>query len=268
MNERARWRYRRLVLTTVAVLGAAAAGWWCYQQAVRWATAYYGIQKITLQYADIYDKQLPSAIEAWLENRRTSGGLHTLARHELANQLLKEFPLIRSVSWATYLPGAVHCAVTGVRPTFVINKRYVAGNNGRLYTKQDFAGYQETMPVLHVSKDWLSKGIFAGVHTFFSQLPAGLLRTYNMYYHDPYRIALVPVDGQELTHRCVCLVDEQSASRVRALDELMALCVDLKKRVASSDKNPVCFFDFRFQDRIISRLISKKEFDELQRVLT
>lgn len=248
------------------VLGVAIGGWWCYQQFVQWATARYGITQIHLSYTDVYDENLSARIEYWFEQHKEDKSLITQPRSELIRELMEAFPLIRGVSWGTYLPGHLHCTVTGVRPTFMINRQYVAGNNGQLYTRRDFASYQEQMPVLNISKNWLNASAFASVHKFFSQLPAGLLRTYHMYYHDPYTIALVPVNFTELPHRCVCLVDENSAARVRSIDELMELCVDLKTRTQPKVKEPICFFDFRFEDRIISRVIPRSEFDQLQRV--
>lgn len=268
MNERAQWRHRRLVIVSVVVLGTIAGSWWCYQQFVQWATRQYGIKEIHLSYTDVYDENLSARIDQWFEQRKADRALITQSRQELIHELMEMFPLVRGVSWGTYLPGHLHCTVTGVKPTFVINREYVAGNNGKLYARRDFATYKDDMPVLNIGKNWLHPASFGGVHKFFSQLPSALLSTYNIYYHDPYTIALVPVAFKELAHRSICLVDENSASHVRSLDELMELCGDLKQRTQPREKDAICFFDFRFQDRIISRIIPRSEFEQLQRVRT
>lgn len=264
MNERARWRHRRIVVICVVALLLGGAGWWGYQQLAQWVTMYYGIEKVELSYNEVFDSRLTKGVDAWMDEKKESGQLQTKSRKVLANEVLESFPLIRSVSWATYIPGYLHCTITGVQPTFHINNKHVAGNNGKLYDKEAFQNYPHEIPKLHISSHWLTKAVFGGVHQFFSELPKGLLTTYHIYYHDPYTIAMVPVD-KELPHRCACMVDEKSASRVRTLDELMALCVDLKERVQAKD-DATCYFDFRFADRIISKTIGNGEFIQLQRV--
>lgn len=264
MNERARWRHRRIVMVCVAAIALGGAGWWGYQQFAHWVTIYYGIEKVELSYNDVFDDRLVEDVDTWMSDKKETGQLQTKSRKVLANELLQAFPLIRNVSWATYIPGYLHCTVTGVQPTFHINNKHVAGNNGKLYDKQDFCNYPHEIPELHISSHWLTKAVFGGVHQFFAELPKGLLTTYHIYYHDPYTIAMVPVDT-ELPHRCVCMVDEKSASRVRTMDELMALSVDLKERLQPK-KEAISYFDFRFADRIISKAIGRGEFIQLQRV--
>ena len=95
------------------VIAAIVGGWWGYQKFVAWATNHYGIRTISMSYVDVYDKDMPEAIEQWLDTHKQSGVLERVSRHEIAQDLMEAFPLVRKVSWGTYLPGHLHCMIIG-----------------------------------------------------------------------------------------------------------------------------------------------------------
>jgi hypothetical protein len=257
----------RMIGMTLAVMIGLYGVWWGYQTVLSVTHSYFGVQNVTLSYDTIFRKELPTNLEEWFADAKESGRLKTQSRNELATQLLKDFPLIERVSWAMYVPGQLRCHLTGVTPTFVINDKHIAGSNGRLYKHSDFTGYEERIPSLHVAKDWLTPGVFSSVHRFFGRMPRELFSTYNISYHDPYTIALVPVEDEVQPHSCICIVDEQSANRLPSLQELMTLAADLKVRNKTiEDDGCVCLFDFRFENRIISKCISRADRAQLQRV--
>lgn len=267
MIHTARWRSMRMIGMTLAVIVGLYGAWWGYQLVLSATHSYFGVQSVSLSYDTIFRKELPTHVEEWFAEAKEDGRLLAQTRTELANQLLKDFPLIERISWAMYVPGQLRCHLTGVTPTFLINDKHIAGSNGRLYKQSDFTGYEARIPSLRVAKDWLTPGVFNSVHRFFGRMPHDLFTTYDISYHDPYTIALVPVEDDIQPHSCICIVDEQSASRLPSLKELNKLAADLKVRNKMiEDDSCVCLFDFRFENRIISKCISRAERVQLQRV--
>jgi len=260
------WRVMRNVLIVAGICAGMLAIWCGYRAAAHWYTITFGVKRVAVAYDDICQKGLIKKIDEWFVTTHKTGRLRSESREVLTKEIIKTFPVVKRVSWATYLPGQLHCRVTGVRPTFYINKKYVAGNNGKLYKPSDFSVDKGTVPHITISKDWLTTNVFSSVHSFFEKLPKHLYSSYHITYHDPYSIALAPVGNDALPHRCICLVDEQSVPRLCIPNELMQLCQDLKKRSKDKQVNKkICLFDFRFDNRIISKLITQREYSELQR---
>ena len=267
MIHSARWRSVRTVGLALAAVVGLYGVWLGYQCIVSMTSSYFGVRQVSLSYDTIFRKELPTQVEEWFDKAKEAKQLATKSRSELATQLLTDFPLIERISWAMYVPGELRCHLTGVTPTFLINDRYIAGSNGKLYTQSDFTGYEERIPALHIAKDWLTPGVFGSVHRFFSRLPRHLFQAYDIAYHDPYTIAMTPVDDEVQPHACICIVDEQSAQRLPAHSELMTLAADLKAlNKMVDDDSCVCLFDYRFENRIISKCVSRAERAKLQRV--
>ena len=262
--ERRRLRIAlRMTLAIAMVAFGLSVCWWGYKQLVSVINEQFGITSYRVTYANVYKEGLSKTIDEWFVHMHETGLLKVRERSSLTDELLKKFPLIASIGWTTYIPGRLDCVVRGVKPVYRINDTYIAGDNGMLYEQKDFGHFGETLPRVMVSNEWVTSSVFASVYRFLKGLNPDLIDGYTIHYQDPYYIVLVPHAAQEDEDTYLCIVDEQSAHLVPTTGKMQQLCQDVKER--KEGEEGACLFDFRFEKRIISKVISMHEYQRFAR---
>jgi len=259
-QRRLRSALRAVLAIAIAVLTLSAA-WWGYKQVVSLINYQFGIASYRVTYQRIYKDGLAKELDEWFAHMQSSGMLKKRTRASLTDEILQKYPLVARINWGTYVPGRLDCTIFGVTPVFRINDSFVAGDNAGLYSPKDFGLFAQTLPRIIVSPEWVTKGVFASVYTFISSIPVEIIDTYYISYKDPYYIVLAPRTSQEGGCDYVCIVDEPSAFSVKTVEEMQALCLDVKKRKKEKGEDvDACLFDFRFDNRIISKPLSRSEY--------
>lgn len=257
MNERARWRHRKVLYSFLLMVVCGIGVVFSYLKLASWARSYYQVDSVVVV-GPAVDEETVANISSWLTVLLQRGVLAKPQYDALTKSLLADFPLIGSVSWSRYKPSCLRCAVAPVKPVAIINDFYVAGDNGCLYEIGLFDSVPPTLPAFVVNNAWLSSELFSRVLSFFNAIPLALLSGYNVVYHDPYRIVMTPKNELDLPYRCVCIVDERSVTLVPDLVRLMSMCQHAQEQIM--------LFDFRFSGSVITKCITHKEYLQLQRV--
>ncbi|MDQ5890931.1 MAG: hypothetical protein QG604_805 [Candidatus Dependentiae bacterium] len=265
MNERARWRHRRTLYGIIIWLILCGIAMHLYTRVAAWASTHYAVTSHVLVYQQLDDDTV-SDIGLWFDEQKKAGNLAHPDYVRLNAELLEVFPLIGATSWSRYNPTCLTCTMIGVSPAFAVNKHYIAGDNRRLYDAPMFITIPENLPQVRVNPLWLSGDRFPEVYTFIAGLPARFLSVFNCAYHDPHMVVISPKEALDLPHRCVCVVDGRSVSLVPDMVVLMSLCQVLQEDNKPSEEKSVCYFDFRFSGRVISKCITHRECVQLQRV--
>ena len=257
MNERARWRHRRLLYSGLVTDVVGACIVFCYFQLAAWARNYYSVDSFVVVCNGV-DEEKAAQVSHWLTGLLKSGQLSQPSYAALTQSLLRDFPLIGKVSWSRYNPSCLTCTVAPVAPVFRINNEYVAATNGCVYHRSLFDELSDSLPAITVNESWLASQRFARVYTFIMSIPASVFSAYDCVYHDPYRVVMTPKNDLDLPYRCVCVVDERSVTLLPDVVELMSRCQDKEEHVV--------VFDFRFSGSVITKCITHKQYTQLQRV--
>lgn len=265
MNQRARWQYRRTFFALLGILLACAAGTYLYRSIASWAAVRYAPQRVVAACVDVYDRHVADAIKDWFLSAESQGMLGMQRADIVAADLMNTFPLIRGISWQRYEPSVLRCTVYGVKPLYRVNDKYIVGNNGQLYTTHEFRAYDEPLPQLRVSKQWLSKTLFPAVFRFFASLPARVFASYNIFYHDPYMVVLAPADETFLP-RAVCVADEKSADKALDIESLRTCANQVLADTGEQASRAYVVCDVRFDTHDMSKIVSFEEYETMQRV--
>ena len=265
MNERARWRNRRLFYGGIAALLMGIIGVHLFKVVARWAARHYEVTSYVLT-TQGFDRDTVAQLTCWFDSKSESGAFKQPDYQSLQGALVKAFPLVGAVSWARYNPTCLSCTIIGVHPFFTINRSLVAGDNGVAYPKDLFKEDLDCLPHVQVNPLWLQGERFREVFSFFNRCPRSLLESFACTYHDPHMIVLAPKESLDLAHRCVCVVDGITVGQLPDLVALMGLCQALQDREPQREGAMVCYFDFRFPGEVMSKHISYKESLQLQRV--
>jgi len=265
VNERARWRHRRTLYSIIVGLIFFGLFAHAYRRVATWAYRYYAVTSYVIVSQNL-DDATTAGVKDWFDEQKEAGRLTHPDYEKLNTELVQHFPLVGLTFWSRYNPTCLTCKIIGVEPLFRVNKYYVAGNNGRLYRNSMFTALSPALPHMRVDPSWLDADRFAHVYSFYQALPKNFLATYDCAYHDPHTVVISPKESLDLPHRCVCLVDDRTVSLLPDMVSLMSQCQVLCERTKESAKDTVCFFDFRFSGRVISKCITHQECAQLQRV--
>jgi hypothetical protein len=265
VNERARWHRRGVLFKVLGFIALFFILTSLYKHVASWAQDRYAARRVEVTCVDIYDRHVAEAVKEWFSNAECKGLLASFQAQGVAADVMSTFPLIKAVSWQRYEPEVVRCTVFGVRPLYLINDKYIAGNNGQLYSMQDFHAYNGDLPRICISKQWLTKTLFPSVFRIFAALPSHVLKSYNIFFHDPYMVVCAPSDPTFAPH-VVCVVDERSFTKIpetEALGERARTFIDEEER--AFDSAYVCC-DMRFDGGTMNKMLSAYEFESMQRV--
>ncbi len=265
MNERARWRHRRTLYSIIVGLIVVGLSVHVYGRVAAWAYRHYAVTSYVVVSQNL-DEATMSAVSDWFDEQKEAGRLAHPDYEKLNAELVHTFPLVGLTVWSRYNPTCLTCKMRGVEPVFRVNKYYVAGDNGRLYRNNMFSTLPSDLPRMRVNHSWLEADRFGQVYAFYRGLPAEFLKTYDCIYRDPHTVVVSPKASLDLPHRCVCLVDDRSVSLLPDMVALMSSCQVLRDDHRQPTDDTVCFFDFRFSGRVISKCITHQECAQLQRV--
>ncbi len=257
MNERARWRHRRLLYSAIVSMIIGAGVLVGYYRVAAWASEYFAVTSYVVV-AQQLDTQTVTELSEWLDNKMAEGSLRKPVCPVLTFELMNAFPLVGSVSWSRYNPVCLTCTVSGVRPALVVNEHFVAGTNGRLYSDAVLPVDRTQVPSVVISSEWVAQDHFSRPFTFFMNVAPAILQSYDCVYHNPSMVVMTPKTTLDLPYRCVCIVDERSVTLLPDMVELMSMCQHRDGHIS--------LLDFRFSGRIVNKCITHKECKNLQRV--
>jgi len=265
VNERARWRYRHILYSLLALLFIGFLVFQAEQRLTVWARETYGIKSYVLVTQGL-DKTVQAEVAEWFDNQLQKGRLRNPDYTELMAEITRLFPLVGGASWARYNPETLTCQLNGVLPLWSINHSFVMGDNGRLYQESFFSERAAQLPHIHVNPSWLEGSRLQAVSVFLHSLSPGVLAAFACTYQNPHMIVLAPKDSLDLPHHCVCIVDDRTVQRLPDIATLMGLCMDAQEGQEGEAGGKVSCFDFRFSGRPIRESITPKECTYLQRI--
>jgi len=258
-----RWVASLMILSAFAAAGAVLY----YTARISYASVapLFEIREVDVRCIDTYSPVINEDISDWLEAALKDGKLALHGRYAVAQELLEEFPLIDRVSWHMYKPGHLTCIMYGSQPKYVVNDRIIATANGRLFDPKLFASFSKELPHLYINEEWMTPKVFPGVFTFLQNQPDLLYCVYSLHYQEPGTIFLFPEQTDILPDPAICIIDEDNASRIVSPVRLAQLAEDIKQRKSEEWRNGSAFlFDFRFDRRIIGKVISMDEYTALR----
>ena len=265
MNERARWKHRKVLNNVIVGIILLAAALQVYRQCAAWAASYYAVTSYVLVTQNLEHEEVQK-IGNWLEKKNEAGAFKSPDYATLHAALIAEFPLVATSVWSRMVPECLTCTIRGAKPLFFVNTHYVAADNGALYKASLFPGITLTLPHVTIGREWLEQKYFAQPYRFFAERPASFLSVYEVAYKNPSMIVVWPKESLDLPHACVCIVDQRTVSLLPDTVALMSLCQGLKEESAHAVDDAVCVFDFRFPERVIRTSVTPKESIQLQRV--
>ncbi len=260
--------YPRWVASLMILAVFAAAGMVMYYTAhmsYSVVSPMFEIKEVDVRCIDTYSPVVNEDISDWLESALKDGKFAQYVLHQVAQDLLDEFPLLNRVSWHMYKPGRLTCIMYGAQPKYIVNDRIIATSNGKLFDPKLFASFTKELPHLYINEEWMTPKVFPGVFSFLRRQPDLLYCVYSLYYQEPSTIFLFPEQTEVLPDPAVCIIDEDNASRIVSPVRLAQLAEDIKQRKSEEWlKGSAFLFDFRFDRRVIGKVISMDEYTALR----
>jgi hypothetical protein len=178
----------------------------------------------------------------------------------LFQELKKEFPIIKKIDCRLSASMTLNVTVQGVAPSFLVNNQFVVGDKRKLLVPSYFENIDlKKFKPVSVDESWCGEKLDKQTYAFLHSIPQDYWDRFNITYHAPYKIELVP---KKAACACKIIADEKSffvrdkIAKINNIFEDLARKGLLTKRIVTSKECKI-LFDIRFNERVYVKFLER-----------
>ncbi len=214
---------------------------------------------VSCTFEHIYSQDIQNKIKALIAQKTRNANPLYFRVSNFSLDLKTSFNVIDQVSIQRGVPNKLNVKIIGVRPVYLINTRFIVGENRRCYDNAKFKGYDVSQLKHACIAHEYCKGILAqDVYVFLSDLPEIIWDKFILDYHRPTHVALHPRKEEHDLHNCEIVADNK-IKNYEKIKNIEHVCRDMFAKDEVLYKRwklgwRKLTFDVRFDNRIVVKI--------------